>query len=131
MNWRFLHTGLAGVAEAALIAFVLGVFFFACFHQLGRRRDWPQGQALGWACIVALLLSSIIDFFLLMQVFRLNPLYPSRIKLVLQKIHDPEWLGIRFLAEVFGALAGAVVGWAWVESRAARRRDRQAHIDND
>ena len=117
MNWRFLHTGLLGVAEAALIAFMLGLLAFACFHWCARRWDWPEGRALGWACVIALLAGSIIDFFLLMQVFRLNPLYPSRIQRVLEGIHDPEWLGIRFLAEVSGALAGAVVGWAWYASR--------------
>lgn len=117
MNWRFLHTGLAGVAEAALIAFALGLLAFLCFHWLARRWHWPEGQALGWACLVAVLASSLVDFFLLMQVFRLNPLYPSRIQRVLQGIHDPEWLGIRFLAEVGGALAGAFAGWAWSASR--------------
>lgn len=122
MNLRFLHTGLLGVAEAALIAFALGLIAFAWFHWCARRWSWGEGQALGWACLVAALASSIIDFFLLMQVFRLHPLHPSRIQRVLQGIHDPEWLGVRFLAEVSAALAGAVVGWALASARAQRRR---------
>lgn len=118
MNWRFLHTGIAGVGEAALIALAIGLAAFAGFHWLARRHGWPEGRALGWACLVALLASCSVDFFLLLQVFRLNPLYPARIAQALQGIHDPEWLGTRFLAEAAGALAGAFAGWAWVASRA-------------
>ncbi len=123
MNWRFLHTGLLGVAEAAAIAFVLGLLAFACFHWCARRWGWQEGKALGWACLVALLASSVVDFFLLTQVFRLHPAHPSRIQRVLERIHDPEWLGIRFLAEVTAALLGAFVGWAWSASRGSPRRD--------
>ena len=121
MNIRFLHTGLLGVAEVALIGFLIGFLAFACFQWMGRRGSWPAGRALGWACATALLAACIVDFFLLMQVFRLNPLYPSRIRAVLKGIHDPEWLGIRFLAEVAGALAGAFAGWAWTEFRQGRK----------
>ena len=120
MSWRFLHPGPLGVAEAGLIGLAAGLLAFGCFHRLARRHAWPEGRALGWACVVALVAVGGMDFFQLLQVFRLNPLYPARVEQVLRGIHDPEWLGARFVAESLGALAGAFAGWAWVASRADR-----------
>jgi hypothetical protein len=123
VNWSFLHTGLAGVAEAALIALALGLGAFACFHQVARRRGWPEGRALGLACMTALLAGCSLDFFHLLRLFLLDATYPARVRLALQGIHDPEWLGMRFLAEALCALLGAVAGWVFVESRISRGSD--------
>jgi hypothetical protein len=124
MNWSFLHTGPAGVAEAALIALMLGLVAFACFHRLARRWGWPEGRALGWACLLALLGGGGVDFFHLLRLFMADATYPARVRLALQGIHDPEWLGVRFLAEALCALLGAVVGWAFVEARGGRSPER-------
>lgn len=122
MNWSFLHTGPAGVAEAALIALVLGLLGFFGFHRLGRRLGWQEAGAFGWACLFALLLGGGLDFFHLLRLFLLDTNHVRRIQLALQGIHDPQWLGVRFLAEVLGALAGALAGWALAQFR--RRRGR-------
>ncbi len=124
MNWGFLHTGIAGVVESALIAFAIGLAAFACFHLLAHRHGWREGRALGWACLVALLAGSGVDFFHLLRLFLVDPTYPARVRLALQGIHDPERLGVRFLAEALCAVCGAVAGWAWVEFRGRRGPDR-------
>ena len=123
MNWTFLHSGPAGVAESALIALALGLGAFACFHRLGRSRGWAEGRALGWACLVALLAGCSLDFFHLLRVFLLDANYPARVRLGLQGIHDPDRLGIRFLAEALAAVSGAVAGWVYVEWRGLHARD--------
>ena len=124
MNWTFLHSGLAGVVESALIALALGVVAFAFFHRLGRTRGWAEGRALGWACLVALLVGCSLDFFHLLRLFLLDANYPARVRQALLGIHDPERLGIRFLAEALCAVGGAVAGWIYVESRGHRGPDR-------
>ncbi len=124
MNWSFLHSGVAGVVESALIALALGLGAFAGFHRLGRSRGWPEGRALGWACLVALLAGSSLDFFHLLRLFLLDASYPARVRQALLGIHDPERLGIRFLAEALCAVGGAVAGWGYVESRRHRGADR-------
>lgn len=124
MNWGFLHSGVAGVLESTLIALAMGLVAFAVFHRLARRNGWPEGRALGWACMVALLAGCSIDFFHLLRLFFLDATYPARVRLALQGIHDPEWLGVRFLCEAAGAVLGPFAGWVYVESRAPREEPR-------
>ena len=111
MNWSFLHPGIAGVVESGALAFVFGILAFVLWHVVARAARWPEGRALGWACFTALVASSGLDFWYLLGLFFVNPTSPARVQIALGGIHDPEWLGARFVIEAICALLGAVSGW--------------------
>ena len=117
-----LHTGWLGAFEAGAIAFAIGLLLFALLHWIGKRAGWPQGHALGWSALAALVAAAGIDAWLLfrMGVMRLeSPLYA---RIFLAGIHDPGFLHVRVVFEAVGALAGAVAGWIIAERRSARAR---------
>ena len=112
-----LHLGWAGALEAGLIALVIGLLVHALFNAVGRRAGWPQGHAVGWACLAAVAIAAGIDawhLFYLGVVTLESPLYA---RIALAKIHDPDSLGIRVLTQVVGALVGVALGWMLAERR--------------
>lgn len=114
-----LHLGWAGALEAGLIAMLVGLLAYALFHAIGARARWPEGHAIGWACLAAVVVGAGIDAWHLfyMGVVRLeSPVYA---RIALSKIHDPDGLGIRVLMEIVGALGGVALGWMLAERRRA------------
>jgi hypothetical protein len=82
---------------------------------------WTAGHAIGWSCVIAVVVSAGIDAWKLfyMGMVRLeSPLYA---RLFLSSIHDPNELGSRVVLEVAGALAGVALGWVVFSSRSGEK----------
>ncbi|MCF7751956.1 hypothetical protein KQ945_14445 [Bacillus subtilis subsp. subtilis] len=121
-----LHFGLLGTLEAGLIALLVGLLVYALWQWLVRALGGSAGHAIGWACVIAVVVSAGIDAWKLfyMGMVRLeSPLYA---RLFLSSIHDPNELGSRVVLEVAGALAGVALGWMIFSSRSG-----QKNVDND
>ncbi|MEN1940863.1 hypothetical protein WCE41_07315 [Luteimonas sp. MJ246] len=114
-----LHPGWPGALEAGLIALVIGLLAYALFHAIGVRARWPEGHAIGWACLAAVAVSAGIDTWHLFYMGVVKLESPVYARIALSKIHDPNGLGIRVLMEVIGALAGVALGWMLAERRRA------------
>ena len=115
-----LHTGLLGALEAGLIAFAIGVLVYALWARVCRRAGLTVAHAVGWGAAIAVALAAGVDSWNLfyLGVARLeSPLYA---RLALAGIHDPDFLGVRVLLQIVGALAGTVLGWWLFSARAAR-----------
>ena len=53
-----LPLGWTGVLLAALIAFVVGVASLLAWTWLARRAGWSEAQAIGWACVTAVVIGA-------------------------------------------------------------------------
>lgn len=116
-----LHFGLLGTLEAGLIALLVGLLVYALWYRLCRMFGGTAGHAIGWACVIAVVVSAGIDAWKLfyMGMMRLeSPLYA---RLFLSSIHDPNELGSRVVLEVAGALAGVALGWLIFSSRSGEK----------
>ena len=110
-----LHTGLTGALEAGLIALAIGVLVYALWAWVCRRTGLTVAHAVGWGAAIAVVIAAGIDSWHLfyLGVSRLeSPLYA---RMALAGIHDPDFLGVRVLLQIIGALAGTVLGW-WLFS---------------
>ncbi|QZN79120.1 hypothetical protein K5K93_10745 [Stenotrophomonas sp. DR822] len=116
-----LHFGLLGTLEAGLIALLVGLLVYFLWHHLCRVLRWTVGHAIGWSCVIAVIISAGIDAWKLfyMGIVRLeSPLYA---RLFLSTIHDPNELGSRVVLEIAGALAGVALGWVLFSSRSSEK----------
>jgi len=116
-----LHFGLLGTLEAGLIALLVGLLVYALWQWLCRWAGWSLGHAVGWASVIAVVVSTGIDAWKLfyMGIVRLeSPLYA---RLYLATIHDPNELGSRVVLEVAGALGGVALGWLVFSSRSGEK----------
>lgn len=110
-----LHFGLLGSLEAGLIALLVGFAVYFLWHKLCGWLRWSIGHALGWSCVIAVVIGAGVDIWKLfyMGMMRLeSPLYA---RLFLATIHDPNELGTRVVLEVSGALAGVALAY-WLFS---------------
>ncbi len=116
-----LHFGLLGTLEAGLIALIVGLLIYTGWHRICRWAGWTDGHAIGWACVIAVIISAGIDAWKLfyMGVVRLES--PFYARMYLQTIHDPNELGSRVVIEVAGALAGVALGWMIFSSRSGAK----------
>ena len=116
-----LHFGLLGTLEAGLIALLVGLLVYFLWHHLCRLLHWTVGHAIGWSCVIAVIISAGIDAWKLfyMGIVRLeSPLYA---RLFLSTIHDPNELGSRVVLEIAGALSGVALGWVLFSSRSSEK----------
>ncbi len=122
-----LHTGLLGALEACLIAFLIGVLVYALWAWVCRRGGLTVAHAVGWglrsrspsppgwtAGTCSLGMSRLE-----------SPLYA---RLALAGIHDPDFLGVRVLLQIIGAMTGTVAGW-WLFSGRLAGHDREHAAD--
>ncbi|KGI78871.1 hypothetical protein [Oleiagrimonas soli] len=122
MNLRFLDMGMAGVLEAALIAFLAGVVAWLLVHALvGRRLGWSAGKQIGWAYLLTLLGACSVDLWNLLYMGIVPMQSPVTIQRVLADIHDPDFLGTRVVAEVATAGLGVMLGWLLTSGHLRRR----------
>lgn len=108
-SWMGL--GVVGGLQAGLISAVAGLLLFGVFHWLGRRNGWTDGPQIGWAFLLALLLTAGGD---LANLFYFN--YASLQSLPLLKakladVHDPGSMGLRLVCEILGVTLGIYLGW--------------------
>ncbi|MDT3457542.1 hypothetical protein ROV96_18360 [Stenotrophomonas pavanii] len=116
-----LHFGLLGTLEAGAIALLVGLLVYLLWSRLCRLLHWSMGHAIGWACVISVVISAGIDAWKLfyMGIVRLeSPLYA---RLFLATIHDPNELGSRVVLEIAGALAGGALGWVMFSSRSSEK----------
>lgn len=116
-----LHFGLLGTLEAGAIALLVGLLVYFLWSRLCRLLHWTVGHAIGWSCVIAVIISAGIDAWKLfyMGIVRLeSPLYA---RIFLSSIHDPNELGSRVVLEIAGALAGVALGWVLFSSRSSEK----------
>lgn len=116
-----LHGGWLGIVEAGLIAFVIGVIAYVCWHVVACWLQWPQGRAFGWACLTAAAIGAGIDLWHLLTLFQVDPGSPAYVRQALSGIHDPEQLGTRVVVELLGAVSGVASAWGMFEAHASRK----------
>ncbi len=116
-----LHFGLLGTLEAGAIALLVGLLVYLLWSQLCRLLRWSMGHAIGWSCVIAVIIAAGIDAWKLfyMGIVRLeSPLYA---RIFLATIHDPNELGSRVVLEIAGALAGVALAWVLFSSRSSEK----------
>lgn len=129
MNLRFLDMGMAGVLEAALIAFLVGVVALLAIRLLfSRRLGWSHAHEIGWACLLAVVAGCGADLWHLFYMFIVPMQSPVSIRRVLAGIHDPDFLSTRVFAELVAAALGVLLAW-WLFGGARRRRTRASGQD--
>ncbi len=110
-----LHFGLLGSLEAGLIALAIGFLVYWLWSRLASRLRWSSGVALGWACVIAVVVGAGLDAWNLFYTSMVRLESPLYARIALQSIHDPNQLGSRVVLEVVGALAGVALAF-WVFS---------------
>ena len=121
-----LHFGLLGTLEAGAIAMLVGLLVYFLWSQLCRLLRWSMGHAIGWSCVIAVIIAAGIDAWKLfyMGIVRLeSPLYA---RIFLATIHDPNELGSRVVLEIAGALAGVALAWVLFSSRSSEKPSTDA-----
>lgn len=108
-----LHFGFLGALEAGLIAFAIGLLIYAGWQALCRALGWSVGHAIGWSCVIAMVIGAGVDTWNLFYLGMMKLESPLYARIALQAIHDPDALGARVVCELVGALSGVVMGWQW------------------
>lgn len=106
-----LHNGFLGVMEAGLIALLIGILAYGLLRWIVRALGGSAGHALGWACVLAVVVAAGLDAWNLFSLGMMKLESPLYARLALQGIHDPASLGARVVFQVVGALAGVGLGW--------------------
>ena len=114
-----LHRGWLGAFEAGLIAFALGVVAWFVWRWLARGGRLEPGQAIGGACVTAVVAGAGIDSWNLFYLGVVKLESPVYARIALSKIHDADFLGTRVFLEWAGALCGVVAGWLLREPKPA------------
>ena len=121
MNLSFLGYGMAGVLEAGLIAFFVGLAVYGLVHALLRRRmRWSDAHEIGWSWLVAVAIGAGADTWQLFYMSVIPLQSPVTIRRVLAGVHDPDELSTRVFMEIAAVSLGVMLGW-WL---ARLRRDR-------
>ncbi|MGX5730361.1 hypothetical protein ACWKWK_07475 [Pseudoxanthomonas beigongshangi] len=108
-----LHFGFLGALEACLIAFAVGLLVYAGWQAICRALGWSIGHAVGWACLIAVIIGAGVDTWNLFYIGMVKLESPLYARIALKAIHDPDALGLRVVLEIVGALTGVVIGWQW------------------
>ena len=107
----WMGMGIVGGLQAGLISALAGLLLFGAFHWLGRRNGWSDGPQIGWAFLLALLLTAGGD---LANLFYFNYASLQSLPLLMAElagVHDPGSMGLRVVCEILGVTVGIYVGW--------------------
>ncbi|WCE05282.1 hypothetical protein [Pseudoxanthomonas sp. JBR18] len=104
-----LHFGLLGALEAGAIALLIGLLVYAVWHWIAARTGLHQAHAIGWSLGIALLIGAGIDTWHLFYIGTVKLESPLYARMALQRIHDPDALGMRVACEAIGAVVGVVL----------------------
>lgn len=118
-----LHFGLLGALEAGAIALLIGLLVYAVWHWIAARAGLHHSHAIGWSCVMAVVIGAGIDGWHLFYLGVVKLESPVYARLALQKIHDPDSLGARVALEAIGAAVGVVLSRL---AFSARSRDDDA-----
>jgi multisubunit Na+/H+ antiporter MnhB subunit len=113
--------GFIGGLQAGAISAAAGALMFALFHAIGRRGRWSEARKIGWAYLLALVLSGGGDIgnLFYFNFAQLQSLQLLRAKLA--EVHDPDNLGMRAFCEMVGVGVGIFVAWIVIDWLARRR----------
>lgn len=124
MNFAFFPYGPWGVLLDALVSLVGGFLAMGTWRWLGVRNGWSRGHQLGWAWLVAVVVTAGADTWHLFYSNIIPMESTVIIRHVLATIHDPDTLGVRVVCEFASVSAGVVCGWLvwgrWGGDRPAR-----------
>jgi hypothetical protein len=121
-----MASGIVGAAEAGLISAAAGLLLFMLLHWLGRRHQWREAREIGWAFLVASVLTVSGDLWDMFYFNYANLQSTALLKAELADTHDPENLGVRVLCELLGVSLGIYLGWLMAGGYRSNR-DRTRH----
>lgn len=116
-----LHFGLLGTLEAGAIALLVGLLVYLLGYRVSRWLRGTAGHAIGWSCVLAVVIAAGIDAWKLFSMGMMRLESPLYARLFLSSIHDPNELGSRVVLEIAGALAGVALGWVMFSSRSSAK----------
>ncbi len=117
----WMSSGILGGIEAGAISAIVALLLFLLLHWLARRQGWSHGQQIGWAFLVASVLTVSGDLWDLFYLNYANLQSPALLTAVLGDLHDPEHLGMRVLCELLGVSLGVYLGWVLVGGHRQQR----------
>ncbi|MEO8809426.1 MAG: hypothetical protein ABI386_04180 [Rhodanobacter sp.] len=121
----WMASGILGSIEASAISALVALLLFLLLHWFGRRQRWSHAYKIGWAFLLAGVLTVSGDLWDLFYLNYANLQSPALLTAVLGELHDPEHLGMRVLCELLGLSAGIYLGWALVGGHRADRHGRR------
>ena len=108
----WMGSGIVGGLQAGAISAAAGRLLFLALHWLGRRRGWSAARKIGWAFLLACVLTVSGDLWDMFYLNYANLQSLALLQAVLAGMHDPEHLGLRVLCELLGVSLGIGVGYA-------------------
>ncbi|MEO8778428.1 MAG: hypothetical protein ABI389_07120 [Rhodanobacter sp.] len=123
----WMGSGIVGGLEAGIISLAAALGLFLLLHWLGRRHGWCHARKIGWAFLLASVLTVSGDLWDMFYLNYSNLQSPALLTAVLADVHDPEHLGMRVLCELLGVSLGIYLGWVLTcGHRSNRGRDERA-----
>jgi hypothetical protein len=117
----WMGSGIVGAVEAGLISAAAGLLLFLLLHWLGRHHHWCAAREIGWAFLLAAVLTVSGDLWDMFYFNYANLQSPALLAAVLAQTHDPQNLGLRVLCELLGVSLGIYLGWAMTGGHRSHR----------
>jgi hypothetical protein len=116
-----MGSGIVGAVEAGVISAAVGLLLFLLLHWLGRRYHWCAAREIGWAFLLAVVLTVSGDLWDMFYFNYANLQSTALLVAELAQTHDPQNLGLRVLCELLGVSLGIYLGWAMTGGHRSHR----------